>query len=67
MSRKPCINREDKRNIPQFSYTVIFVTRTMKFLAVVTPQSIYHKSINRKLIHWNFNIILEGLRLSRRD
>ena len=48
MSRKPCINREDKRNIPQFSYTVIVVTRTMKFLAVVTPKSIYHKSIRRK-------------------
>ena len=40
--RKPCINREDKRKISQFSYNVIVVARKMNFLEVVTPPSINH-------------------------
>ena len=39
--RKPCINREDKSECSQFNYTVIVLTRTMKFLSVVTPPSVY--------------------------
>ena len=41
VSRKPCINRDNKSKISQFICTVIVVTRTMKFLGVVTPQYIY--------------------------
>ena len=37
VSRKPCINREDKSNILLLIYTVISVTRTMKFLSVGNP------------------------------
>ena len=42
VSRKPCINIEYKRNISKFSYTYIVVIIKMKFLAIVTPPSIYH-------------------------
>ena len=42
MSRKTGINREDKSKISQLTYTVIFLTRTTKLLAVVTSSSIYH-------------------------
>ena len=38
---KPWINTEDKSNISLCIYTVIVFTRTMKFLAVLTPPSIY--------------------------
>ena len=41
-SIKSCINREDKIKISQVSYTVMVVTKIMKFLAVVTPSSICH-------------------------
>ena len=41
VSIKPCINREDKSKISQFSYTVIVVTISMNLLVVVTPQSVY--------------------------
>ena len=41
MQRTPFINRGDKRNISQFSYTGIFVTRTTKLLSVVEPPYIY--------------------------
>ena len=37
VSIKPCINREDKSTISPISYVAIFVTRTVKFLVVVTP------------------------------
>ena len=46
VSIKPCINREDKSNSSQFSYTDIFLTKTMKFLEVLTPPSIYHIGIS---------------------
>ena len=49
VSRKPCINRESKRRILQFSYTFIVVTRTMIFLTFLTPPPIYHGcSIQKK-------------------
>ena len=41
-SRNPCINRESKISISQFSYKVIVVTRKKKFLSVLTPPSIYN-------------------------
>ena len=34
--------REDNSKISQFTVTVIAVARTIKFLAVLTPPSIYH-------------------------
>ena len=40
--RKPCINREDKRKISHFSFSVTDVERTIKLLAVVIPTYIYH-------------------------
>ena len=40
--KNPCIIREDKNNISKFIYTDIVVTRTTRFLEVVTPKSIYH-------------------------
>ena len=42
VSRKICINREDKSKSSQFSYIDIVVTIKMKFLAVVTLPSIHH-------------------------
>ena len=42
VSRKPCINIEDKNESPQFSYTYIVEIITWKLLAVVTLPSIYH-------------------------
>ena len=47
--RKTCIHIEDKRNISQFTCTVIVVAKTMKSLAVVTPPSIYHGCSTRKI------------------
>ena len=41
VSIKQCINIEDKSKISQFSYTVIVVSLTIKFLAVVTLPYIY--------------------------
>ena len=41
LSRKPCINREDKSKRSQLSYTYIVVTITMKFLEFVIPAYIY--------------------------
>ena len=40
-SIKPCINRESKIKISQLSHSVTIFERKMKFLAVVTPTSIY--------------------------
>ena len=42
VSRKSCINREDNINISQFNFTVMVVTKIMKFLSVITPSSICH-------------------------
>ena len=44
------MNREDNINSSQFSYTVIVVTKKMKFLAVATPPSIYYGFYNWKTI-----------------
>ena len=46
VSRQPCVNRESKIRMSQFSYTVIVVPIKMKFLEIVTPPSIYqiHKT-----------------------
>ena len=41
VSINPCISREDNSKITQCSYKSIVVTKTMKFLAIVTPLSIY--------------------------
>ena len=41
VSRKPCINIENKSKSSQFICTVIVVKRTTKFLSVVTPSYIY--------------------------
>ena len=51
MARKLCINREYKIRISQFSYPIIFVARTMKFLEVVTPQYIYQADYILKQIY----------------
>ena len=48
MSIKQCINREDKTERSLFSYTDIVVTRTMNFLEVVTPPSIYNSFSTQK-------------------
>ena len=37
LSRKPCINRAYTSKSSYFSYTYIVVTRTIKFLSVITP------------------------------
>ena len=42
VSRKPCINIEDKSKSSQFSYKSIVVTIKIQFLSVVTPPYIYH-------------------------
>ena len=42
VSRKSCIKIEDKNKISEFSYTVIVVEITMKFLVFIIPPSIYH-------------------------
>ena len=42
VSRKPCINREDKSERSQFIFTDILVTRTTYFVVVVAPPSICH-------------------------
>ena len=47
VSRKTYTNREYKRNISQYSYTVIVATRIMNCLAVVNPPS-----INRGFSTW---------------
>ena len=38
----PCINRKADIKTSQFSYSVTAVGKTIKFLSVVTPPSIYH-------------------------
>ena len=48
VSIRPCISREYKIKISKFSYTVIVVAITLKFLAVVTPPYIYHGFSTRK-------------------
>ena len=50
LSRKLCINREDKGKISQFSYKSIVITRTTKFLEVLTPSYIYHGCSTRKTL-----------------
>ena len=53
VSIEPCINIEEKIKISQFIYTDIFVTRTMKFLAVVTTPYIYHGFSTQKTL-WEY-------------
>ena len=48
VSRNTCMNIEDMSNISQLSYISVVVTRTMKFLSVVTPTYIYHGLSIRK-------------------
>ena len=45
VSIKPCINRENRSRISKFSYTVIVLTRTTKFLEVVIPPDNYQTVI----------------------
>ena len=42
VSRKPCMNREDKSKITHFSYTFILIKVTTKLPEVVIPPYIYH-------------------------
>ena len=61
VSIKPCINREDKRKSSKFSYKVIVVTQTMKFLAVVKTHSIYHGCSTQKMF-WENNFTPVNMR-----
>ena len=61
VSRKSCINRSYKSKSSQFSYTVIVVARTMKYLSVVTSLSIYHGCSTWKTL-WEDNSTLASMR-----
>ena len=61
MSIKPCINRESKSRISQFSYKVIVVTITMNLLVVVTPPAIYHGCSSWKKF-WEENFTLVNMK-----
>ena len=63
----PVINREDKSNISQFSYTVIVFTITMKFLSVVTHNIfimvalLRRRSVKRSPNQWTWEVV--GVRM----
>ena len=48
--KTPRINGERNIRSSKFSYTVIVVTITMKFIAVVTPPGTYHGYSTRKTL-----------------
>ena len=50
VSRKLCINREDSRKISQFSYTVIVVEISIKFIAALSSSFIHLGFSTRKML-----------------
>ena len=59
VSRKPCINREDKSMSSKFSYASIVLTRKMKLLEFVMPPYIYQYYF-LKILFLNVHLLLRG-------